>query len=339
MYSNQNSYDHKKNEETMSYGMHNTTHENQQPNQNNSLLENTLNSLDSSKALKVFGSSKFGKHAGKLVQQGMKDLGPVEAACYSLCACIVVLGYHMFSDGVFSSLITLASVIQFLGFVLTLVKVEKEKSFGSLSIKSMELYVPIYILRLMCTLFHEGYLPADSSGDWAYQIADICALATVSYLLYKAKFTPLSSTVKEEKYFPSTIVFAFSFALACVMFPRHNLGIWADTFWTGSLYLETFVMIPQVRLIAAGESVENLTSHSIACTFIYRFINCYFWIVCRLELVRERDQDHVPGYFVVGALCIQVVLLSDFIYLYGKSLVNNKNFALPMFVGGYSNAV
>ena len=28
--------------------------------------------------------------------------------------------------------------------------------FGSLSVKSLQMYVPVYTLRLMCTLFNEG---------------------------------------------------------------------------------------------------------------------------------------------------------------------------------------
>jgi len=301
-----------------------------------SMVSSGMDTLSSSGDMAMFGSSKFGKYLQTGVEQIQKDCGVVECACYSLCFCVVVLGYHMFSDGVFSSLITLASVVQFLGLVLTLVKVEQQKSFGNLSINMLQLYVPIYVLRLMCTLFHEGYLPADASGDWAYQIADICALAIVCLLLWKAHFTHLKQTVKEEQYFPSLIIAAFCCGLACVIFPRHNLGIWADTFWTGSLYLETFVMIPQVRLIAKEMNVESLTSHSIACTFFYRFINFYFWVVCRLELVRERDQDYVPGYFVVGALAIQTVLLCDFIYFYGKALVEKNEWSLPTFEGCFS---
>lgn len=275
-----------------------------------------------SKSMEIFGQNSIGKYVQMGVESFMRDFGIVEAACYSLFACALVLGYHMFSDGVFSSLITLASVIQFLGMVLTLIKVEKQKNFGILSITTLQLYVPIYVLRLGCTLFHEGYLPADSSGDWAYQGADCLSLACCCYLLFKSYKNP---TVKAEAYFPSVIVMVACFALACVIFPRHNLGIWADTFWTASLYLETFVMLPQVRLIASEMNVESLTSHSILCTFIYRAINFYFWVVCRLELVRERDQDYLPGYFVVGALAIQTVLLCDFVYFYAKAAVASGN--------------
>jgi len=269
---------------------------------------------------------KAAKYIEALVADLREQTGPVEAGAYAVFTLLCIVGWHMFTDGVFSSLITFSSVIQLFGLVLTMLKVEKQKSFGSLSIKSLQLYVPVYVLRLMCTLFHEGYLPADRSGDWAYQLADVLCLLIVCFLLVKAHKNP---TVKAESYFPSRMVVGGCFLLACYIFPRHNLGIWADTFWTGSLYLETFVMIPQLRLLAQEMSVESLTSHSIACTFIYRASNFYFWVVCRLELVRERDQDYVPGYFVVAALAIQTLLLCDFIWFYVKALANRTAMTLP----------
>ena len=42
----------------------------------------------------------------------------------------------------------------------------------------------------------------------------------------------------------------------------------SDVWWTASIFLETFVMLPQLRLMAVRKSVEGVTSHAIACTFL-----------------------------------------------------------------------
>lgn len=272
---------------------------------------------------------KIGKYASTLFEDFKTQFGILEAAAWSMFGMLLVLGYHVFSDGVFSSLITLASCIQFLGMILTLIKVEKQKNYGILSINMLQLYVPIYVLRLACTLFHEGYLPVDQSGDWAYQAADIWSLACVVWLLVKSIKNP---TVKEEKYFPSFYIVAGCFALACFIHPRHNLGTWPDTFWTASLYIEAFVMIPQLRLVAQEQSVESLTSHSIACTSAYRTINFYFWIVCRKELIRVRTPaTAMPMYCCMTALAISTFVLYDFMFYYLKCLINRTDLNLPSF--------
>ena len=96
------------------------------------------------------------KYAGALIQDASKQIGPAELGAYIVCALLVFVGYHMASDGVFSSIVTLASVIQLLGLVFTLMKIKTAGGFGMLSIKSLQLYVVVYIMRLACTLFNEG---------------------------------------------------------------------------------------------------------------------------------------------------------------------------------------
>lgn len=267
------------------------------------------------------------KYANALAKDVVKQIGVLEGSAYLVCILFVCVGYHMFSDGIFSCIVTLASVIQLLGLVLTLLKVIKQRSFGMISTKSLQLYIPVYILRLSCTLFNEGYLPIDRSGDWAYQVADIASLGVVLVLLARAMNNP---TVQEEQ-FPVAACLAGCFILACLIRPCHNLGTWSDVTWTTSVYLETFVMLPQLRLVAKKNNVESLTSHSIACTAIYRSLNFWFWFVCRKELIRSRCPSAIPSYFIVGALALQVLLLLDFVFYYAKAIVNNCEMMLPTF--------
>lgn len=277
-------------------------------------------------------SSKLDENIGQYLKALVHDVthqfGMLEAGAYSVCALMLLVGYHMYSDGIFSSIVTLASVLQLLGLTLTMLKIQKTKSFGILSMTSLQLYVPVYILRLSCTLFNEGYLPIDCSGDWAYQTADILSLVVVLYLLFIG-FN--NKTVVEEAYFPSTIVVVFCLLLAYGISPCHNLGTWSDVTWTASVYLETFVMLPQLRLVSKQMSVESLTSHSIACTAVYRGFNFYFWWVCRKELIRTRCPSVVPSYFVVGSLALQCVFLLDFMFYYLRGVVNQTSLMLPTF--------
>lgn len=204
------------------------------------------------------GDNILNKYWNAFSKDASDQLGATEAAIYTVGALVIVVGYHIASDGIFSSIVTLASVIQFLGLVLTLVKVSKNGiqfflaqqvnftfficlvfvcqnhcrhnvkcvakiGFGVVSITSLRMYIPVYILRLMCTLFNEGYLPVDTSGDWAYQTADVASLAVVIFLIWKADN---DFNVIQEDYFPS-----FWCTVGCVLFatvchPCHNMGQW-----------------------------------------------------------------------------------------------------------------
>jgi len=264
------------------------------------------------------GDNIIAKYFGAFSKDVTDQMGAAEAGVYAFIALVTLLGYHIASDGIFSSIVTLASVIQLLGLVLTLVKISKNGGFGCVSVKSLEMYVPVYVLRLMCTLFNEGYLPVDVSGDWAYQGSDIACLAVVVFLLWRRKH---DSTVMDEEYFPTHWAMVACFLFATIFHPCHNMGSWSDVFWTASIFLETFVMLPQLRLIAVQKSVEGVTSHAIACTALYRGLNFYFWLVCREELVHGCPSP-IPMYFVVSALCIQTLLLCDFMFFYLKAVVS-----------------
>jgi VIT1/CCC1 family predicted Fe2+/Mn2+ transporter len=72
------------------------------------------------------GDNILNKYWNAFSKDASDQLGATEAAIYTVGALVIVVGYHIASDGIFSSIVTLASVIQFLGLVLTLVKVSKK---------------------------------------------------------------------------------------------------------------------------------------------------------------------------------------------------------------------
>lgn len=275
-------------------------------------------------------SGKQPSPVGKFMQMIARDLrnqcGKREACAYLICIVLIYMGYIWCSDGIYSGIITLGSVIQCLGLCLNLLKVHTQRSANGISVKSLQLYALVYISRLSATLFHDGYLPMDRSGDWAYQVADIASLIVVFVLLWSCHVFGV-----QDNQFPVWICAAASLVLGWFIHPCHNLDTHADVLWISAVYLETFVMIPQLMLLSRRrESVEVLTSHSIACTFIYRFLNFWFWFSISHELVTEENPSKLPGYFLIGTLFIQVVMLIDFMYYYMKALIYSERLQLPM---------
>merc|ERR1719271_1146764 len=73
--------------------------------------------------------------------------------------------YNALSAG-FSSTLTLGAGFQCLGFILLAMKVQNHKVTSGLSGKMLMMYAPVLCFRLSSTLWLNGYLPVDATGDW-----------------------------------------------------------------------------------------------------------------------------------------------------------------------------
>ena len=62
-------------------------------------------------------------YARALVDDICRQCGVMEIYAYLICVLLIVVGYHIVSDGFFSCVVTLGSVVQLLGLVLNLLRV------------------------------------------------------------------------------------------------------------------------------------------------------------------------------------------------------------------------
>lgn len=107
---------------------------------------------------------------------------------------------------------TYASFLRCFGFALLNYKMLTAKTVKGVSAKSLELYIVVFVCRLLSILRHQGdfsqsqlviidligYLPFDKSGDWFYHLVEIISLIAVSTSVYLL-FIPLFPTY-DEKY-------------------------------------------------------------------------------------------------------------------------------------------
>merc|ERR1719230_2155357 len=91
---------------------------------------------------------------------------------------------EQFSDQDFSAVLTLSAAVQCFGLLILLYKVHSTKTVSGLSARSLEVYVLFFLARLGSSLFKNGYIPVDRSGDWVYQTTDIASLLMILNLLY-----------------------------------------------------------------------------------------------------------------------------------------------------------
>merc|ERR1719158_394507 len=101
--------------------------------------------------------------------------------------CFVCMGawtYHEIALKEFTAILTLSVFAQALAFLLLYMQISASQSVVGISGKSLILHVVKLCCRLSTTLWLEGYLPADKSGDWIYQLCDILSVLLLLQILF-----------------------------------------------------------------------------------------------------------------------------------------------------------
>merc|ERR1740139_404768 len=83
--------------------------------------------------------------------------------------------WHLVADGRFSSILTMSAMVQCLGVVLLGLQLISTGSASGISARALSLDALAICCRLSSTLWLEGYLPGDASGDHVFQAVDICS--------------------------------------------------------------------------------------------------------------------------------------------------------------------
>merc|ERR1719299_137047 len=225
------------------------------------------------------GSSNTRASSGKGVNQ-------IASGYFSFTLCAVIV-YRLFTDGDFSSIYTMGMGVQCLAFYLLNAKVDMQKSVSGISAKSLQVYVLVFVFRLTSTLFRNGYLPVDQSGDWVFQTADILSLIMTVKLL-RRMYTTHSGTYQED--FDTFDVFRLvppCVVLAICVHGHLNSCPFFDTCWTVAMNLDSIAMLPQLWMLAKiGCEVDGMTSHFVVSLAFSRLCGFTFWYYGYTEITR-----------------------------------------------------
>merc|ERR1719506_3562597 len=196
--------------------------------------------------------------------------------------------------------------------------------------KTLEVYVLVFLFRLSSTLVRNGYLPVDRSGDFVYQIADIFSLVSVFKLL-NCMHTHRRSYQEEFDTFSLDRVVPIAIVMAMCIHGNLNNHWFFDTVWTISMNLDTIALLPQLFMLAKiGGEVEGVTSHFIALILVSRACQFAFWFYGFREL--QRDGANIAGWWLITAHALQLLLSADFVYYYVKANIKGRRMTLPMSV-------
>ena len=250
---------------------------------------------------------------------------------------LALVAYHLFSDGDFSFLMTLGSLLVLFAFLLLVAKVAFTRSVKNLSLKTLQCYALVFAARLLSILRYEGYLPYDRSGDWFYKATEAGALAIVLALIacvlgpfrasYKAGADKFSLPGLPPQLGALVLVLP-ALLVAALLHPALNGNFVTDTAWAFALYLEAVAMLPQFMLFEGARSdrsaeiseIEPLEANFVFALAVARALHLVFWASSFHEL-NDKAADaavarRVPGHFVVVAQAVNLLFMADYVWAY-----------------------
>jgi len=241
---------------------------------------------------------------------------------FGLTATVVA---EQFSDQDFSAVLTLSAGVQCFGLLLLVYKVATTKTVSGLSARSLEMYVVFFLFRLSSSMFKNGYIPVDRSGDWVYQATDIVSLLLTLQLLYCIHVTHRSTyqakldTVEMWRTLPACVL------VATFVHGDLNDSPFFDVVWTVSLVVDTVALIPQLWMVyqlgeAQGDrALSGLNAHYVAAMVGSRFLAFWFWFHGFPEIAPLNGGANVAGYLIIGCHSLQLLVSADFMLQYLKA--------------------
>merc|ERR1719409_2076546 len=100
------------------------------------------------------------------------------------CIAVGLWVYHEIAEKEFTAVLTLSVMVQALAFNCLQAQISDTRSVAGISGKALTMHAIKLCCRLSSSLFLDGYLPTDKSGDWMYQLGDVLSLFMVLQILY-----------------------------------------------------------------------------------------------------------------------------------------------------------
>lgn len=250
---------------------------------------------------------------------------PQVLAAYALFLVGAGTVYHFVADGEFSSILTMSVMLQCLAVGLLGLQVKISGSAAGISARTLSLDAVGILCRLSSTLWLNGYLPVDASGDYLFQAIDVCSLLLIIWLLREVLMTHKNTYQAEEDCLPVGAMVLACVVLAVMFHGNMNSRPLFDILWILGLFISTIAVMPQLWLITrTGGRVEALTSHHIAAMAGSRILSGIFMWHARSDITCSTwlfGWNHAI-WVILGAHLLHMILLSDFAYMYIKAVIS-----------------
>lgn len=273
----------------------------------------------------MFASSMSGGRGKKDMKQGV-------VAAYVVFGGLALAVYHFVAAGEFSAVLTLSVIMQCLAMALLALQSVSSGHATGISARALQLEALSLVCRLSSTLWLNGYLPVDASGDHIYQLVDICTLGLTLWLLRRVLIVQRQTYEATDDSLPITPMILGSFIAAALFHADMNARPLFDALWMAGLFMGILAVLPQLWLVSRADGrIEALTSHYIAAMAVSRLLSGSFMWHARYDITCQFwiDGFEHAVWAILGAHVLHLLLLTDFAYYYVKGIAK-QGLALPM---------
>mmetsp|Transcript_13293 Transcript_13293/g.35638 ORF Transcript_13293/g.35638 Transcript_13293/m.35638 type:complete len:293 (-) Transcript_13293:105-983(-) len=244
---------------------------------------------------------------------------------YALFAGAFIALFQLVVEDSLSALLTVAEMTQCLSVGLLCCQVIVSGSVQGISAQMVQMDALALCFRLSSTLWLNGYLPVDASGDYVFQAVDITSVIMLLWLLHQLLQVKRNTYQEEADTFNIIPAIAGAIVLAFLFHADMNNRPFFDACWLASLLLRTVSVIPQLWLIMfTGGKVEPLTAHHIATMALGRAVAGIFMWHARHDITClpwfDSEINHAV-IIILGAQLLHMLLLGDFAYIYIKAVM------------------
>jgi len=248
--------------------------------------------------------------------------------CYAIFTSFWLFVWHRLSSHDFSCILTAASYVQCMGFLVLCIKVHATRSVRGLSSKTLVLYFLYLGFRLTSTSLKNGYIPVDTTGDYMYQLVDGVTLCLVLNLLYCVHKTHSHSYQEEYDTLALGPLVGVCVVLGICVHANFNNSKFFDTVWAISSNFEIVTMVPQLWMMAKmGGKVDNLTAHFVFAITLSNVLSFTWWWWCGKEL--EKRGPCLLFHVVLGGNMLRLLFSADFLYYYAIAWLGGTQIILP----------
>jgi len=200
-------------------------------------------------------------------------------------ASVALLAYHWIGEDEFSSILTISAIFECLALCLLVAHVLSNGSVHAISAKSLKLEGVALVCRVSTTVWLEGYVPTDHTGDWLYQCIDALSVCLVLGLLYRLRRAQKAADKPEvdADSLPALPFVIGSMVIACLFHGNIMTYQIFDAIWMCGLFVGIVAVVPQLWLMThQSGSTPALASHFIAVMAFSRVLSgSYMWFAAK----------------------------------------------------------
>jgi len=261
----------------------------------------------------------------KMSSMSKSEFSTPVACAYTGCFTIALVVYHAVAGGAYSSILTMSVLVQCLATCFLVLQVLTTGSAAGVSARALMLDGLAIAFRLSCTVWLDGYLPVDASGDYLFQMIDGVSLMMIIWLLHHVLVVNRLTYQADSDNWNIGPMVLVSLLLAALFHADMNGRPLFDTFWMTGLNLSVVAVLPQLWLVMqTGGKSEALVSHYIAAMAVSRILSGLFmWearshITCNEWIYTGFSHGIVA---ILTAHLLQMCVLGDFAYYYCRSIM------------------